>query len=270
MLESPTEPDRFYIRYMYSGLSPRHQPETCHSRILIETTLRRRSRALEMATTQVSADVRPTRLYVRGRVVYKSVQTEEPGNVTKFKKKLLTHFGTSCRELRVFNSILNHPPVILPVFSVTRARAATRHAMAADDADGRLMGDIFRWGRRASDDGALLICTNQAVIPKHSLCAASKHEQELELGEASRTPARARSSPRRPSELLLLLVLWCGAQCPVSDGRAKRCVFDVNVTSSLQQRGSEKSATPSGHLPTLLVTSARGQCVSTRKRWRRR
>jgi hypothetical protein len=30
--------------------------------------------------------------------------------------------------------------------------------MAAGMGDGRLMGGIFRWGRRASDDGALLNC----------------------------------------------------------------------------------------------------------------
>ena len=48
--------------------------------------------------------------------------------------------------------------------------------------DGRLMGGIFRWGRRASDDGALLNCTNQAVIPKHSLYAAPWQEQEHQLG----------------------------------------------------------------------------------------
>ena len=80
--------------------------------------------------------------------------------MAKFQKKLLTHFVTSCRELLSLRQILNHHPLILPVFSVTRARragAATRHAMA-DGADGRLMGSPSEWAARASDDGLLLRC----------------------------------------------------------------------------------------------------------------
>ena len=40
------------------------------------------------------------------------------------------------------------------------AEAAPRHAMAAQMDDGRLMDGIFRWGRRAGDDGALLRLMN--------------------------------------------------------------------------------------------------------------
>ena len=83
--------------------------------------------------------------------------------MAKFQKKLLTHFVTSCRELLSLRQILNHPPLILPVFSVTRARAAPVPRRVTRWLDGRwvpdgVMGGIFRWGRRASDDGALLNC----------------------------------------------------------------------------------------------------------------
>ena len=78
-----------------------------------------------------------------------------------FKKKLITHFVTSCRELLSLRQILNHPPLCTHSASLfchartRRAGAATRHAMAGMG-DGRLMGGIFRWGRRASDDLSLI------------------------------------------------------------------------------------------------------------------
>ena len=114
------------------------------------------------------------------------------------------------------------------------------------------MGACSEWAARASDDGALLIYINQAVIPKHSLCSAPQHEQEHELGEASRTPARARSSPRRLSELVLLLVPWCSVQAVLRNYRLV-CAVQQRTVVAGAPAPSENAArqAPIGIIPAI-------------------
>ena len=109
-----------------------------------------------------------------------------------------------------------------------------------------------QWGKRASDDGVLLSCTNQAVIPKHNLYAAPEYEQEHQLGEASRTPARARSSPQRLSELVILLVPWCSVQAVLRNYRLD-CAYQQRTVVAGAPAPSENAAhqAPIGIIPAI-------------------
>ena len=63
---------------------------------IIETTLKRRFLVEMWQQLSVAPDPHVGSV----RVIYKSIQTEEPSMLAKFKKKLQKHLGTSCRAPR--------------------------------------------------------------------------------------------------------------------------------------------------------------------------